>query len=213
MPKAPPSAASAFALQTALPSAPRMAGGTMGEAGSRNSLAQLSAAVAELKALAVQPMLQRAIDALMVDDHRTGGEWAIKALERDERNGVGWYLLAVARERAGDFASSVKAYESALMLLPEHGDIANDLGRLAYRMGMKAQAEKLFRHFLTCNPDHPEGANNLACALRDQRRYEEAIEVLRPAIQQNPEAAMLWNTMATVVGEQGDFPTAEVFLR
>ena len=28
----------------------------------------------------------------------------------DERNGFGWYLLAIARERAGDFASSIKAY-------------------------------------------------------------------------------------------------------
>lgn len=212
--KAAPSAVSAIALQAgSAPSPARVVGGTIGEAGSKEALNQLSAAMSELKALAIQPMLQRAVDALKANDHRTGAEWAIKALERDERSGFGWYLLGIARERAGDFASSVTAYESALKLLPDHAEIANDLGRLAYRMGMRTQAEKLFRHFLARHPENHEGANNLACALRDQERYEEAVEVLKPAIIKSPEVAMLWNTMGTVMAEQGDFPTSEVFFR
>src|SRR5690606_3037462 len=115
-----------------------------------------------------------ALNAARAGDYATTGEWAIKVLERDERNGFGWYLLAMSRERAGDFGSSIKAYESALALLPDHGEVANDLGRLAYRMGMIPQAEKLFRHYLAAKPQHPEGINNLACALRDQARFDEA---------------------------------------
>lgn len=183
----------------------------MGSAGSKDALRQLNAAIAELKALSIEPILRRAVAALEVEDHESGAKLAIQALEQDERNGFAWYLLAIARERAGDFINSITCYESALALLPNQADVANDLGRLAFRMGMKAEAEKLFRHFLVAKPHHPEGANNLACAIRDQDRAEEAIDVLRPAIETHPEMAMPWNTMGTIVTEQGDLATARLF--
>jgi tetratricopeptide (TPR) repeat protein len=208
-------AASATALQAgqAPVARPGLVTSALGEAGSRDALARLNAAMAELKAAAVQPMLQRAMSALQAEDHATGREWAIKALEQDERNGFGWYLLAIALERAGDFANSIRAYESALKLIPEQAEVANDLGRLAFRLGMSQVSEKLFRHFLARYPDHPEGANNLACALRDQSRLDEAIEVIKPALQKSPEVAMLWNTLGTVMGEKGDFDNAHVFFQ
>ncbi|WP_374471383.1 tetratricopeptide repeat protein [Phenylobacterium sp.] len=212
-PQAAPSAVSAAALQAASAPVARagLVTGALGEAGSRDALARLNQAMQELRAAAVQPMLQRAITALQADDHKTGRKWAIRALERDERSGQAWYLLAIALERGGDFASSIKAYESALKLLPDQADVANDLGRLAFRMGMAPTAEKLFRHFLDRYPDHPEGANNLACALREQSRLDEAVEILKPAIMKDATVAMLWNTMGTVMGEKGDFENAHLF--
>ena len=201
------SATSAAALgfpDTAVATRPRMAGETAGQAGSKDALARLHAAIDDLKALAIQPLLQDAVAALQGDNFTPGGELAIKALELDEKNGFGWYLLAIARERAGDFASSVRCYESALALLPDQAEIANDMGRLAYRMGMKETAEKLFTHYLSRHPQSHEGANNLACALRDQGRFADAIEILRPAIAGHPEHPLLWNTLGTVVGEEGD---------
>ena len=208
----PPSAASVAALQAqAAPSPVRLSGGVAGQAGSRDALAQLTAAMSELREMAVQPILQRAVAALQADDFRAGGEWALKALKQDERSGFGWYLLGIARERAGDFASSLSAYEAALKLLPDHAEIANDLGRLAFRIGMPQQAEKLFKHFLARYPDSAEAANNMACAIREQGRTDEAVEILRAAILKNPKVPMLWNSMGTVVAEQGDFPTADIF--
>lgn len=209
------SAASAAALgfgdTSAIPYTPRMAGEASGQAGSRDALDRLNAAVAELKALTVQPLLHEAVAALRADEFQRGGDLAIKALELDEKNGFGWYLLAIARERAGDFASSVRCYESALTLLPDHAEVANDMGRLAYRMGLKETAEKLFALYLASYPTSHEGANNLACALRDQGRFADAIEVLRPAIAANPEHPLLWNTLGTVVGEEGDPRTSATF--
>lgn len=191
--------------------APRMAGAVAGDSASRAALDRLNLAVAELKAVAVQPLLQQAVSALQADDFKTGGDLAIKALEMDERNGFGWYLLAIARERAGDFAWSVKCYESALALIPDHAEVANDLGRLAYRMGMVGTAEKLFGHYLASHPESFEAANNLACAVRDQGRFAEAIEILRPAIHRTPGSALLWNTLGTVIGEEGDPATSTTF--
>lgn len=211
--RAPPTSASAIALDTAARATPaRLSADAIGRAGTADALAQLTNAMAELKAMAVRPLLQRAVEDLQAERIMPAYEWVRQALERDERSGFGWYLMGIVQERRGDFSSSVLAYEAALQLLPEQAEVANDLGRLAYRMGLKPQAEKLFRHFLRQHPGHPEALNNLACTLRDQRRFDEAIEALRPAIETTPGSAQLWNTMGTIVAEQGDYPTSEIFL-
>jgi Tfp pilus assembly protein PilF len=208
-----PSATSAHALQTAAPTPAKLTADSLGRSGSSDALTKLNGAISELKALSAAPMLQRAVEAIRAEDAKTACDWALKALEQDEHSGFGWYLLAIALERAGDFASSIQAYESALKLLPDHAEISNDLGRLAFRLGMTPQAESLFRHFLARYPEHPEGSNNLACAVRDQDRHSEAVDILRPAIVKSPEIAMLWNTMGTVVASQGDFNNALVFFK
>src|SRR6185369_7809564 len=46
-----------------------------------------------------------------------------------------------------------------------------------------------------------------------QQRYDEAIAVLKPVLMQTPENPMLWNTMGSVVAEQGDYATARVFFQ
>ena len=199
------------APQTVAPTPRAVTSDPVGEAGSAAALAKLNSAVAELKAMAIAPMLQRAIDAIRAEDAKTAYDWAVKALEQDEHSGLGWYLLGIALERAGDFANSIRAYEAALKLLPDHGEVACDLGRLALRLGMKPQAEDLFRRFLARYPDDPEAANNLVCAIRDQGRYDEAIETLRSAILKMPDNPMLWNTMGTILSDQGDFTNAQVF--
>jgi Flp pilus assembly protein TadD len=198
-------------LLAAAPTPQALTSDDVGEAGSAAALAKLNTAVAELKAMAIAPMLQRAIDAIRTEDPRTAYEWAVRALEHDEHSGLGWYLLGIALERAGDFANSIRAYEAALKLLPDHGEVACDLGRLALRLGMKPQAEDLFRRFLTRYPDDPEASNNLVCAIRDQGRHDEAIETLRPAILKTPDNPMLWNTMGTILSDQGDFTNARIF--
>jgi tetratricopeptide (TPR) repeat protein len=206
------SEASAAALQLGpVAATPRPVAGTEGEAGSRDALAKLETAVKDLKAFAIQPILNRALTALNSGDHKKGETWALKALEQDERCGLAWYILAFAREKAGDFVSSIKCYEAALALLPDEAQVANDLGRLAYRMGMAEQSEKLFRHYLSRHPGNVEGSNNLATALRELGRYDEAIEVLRTAIEANPEAAMLWNALGAALNECGDLDNAKIF--
>ena len=182
-----------------------------GDAASPAALAKLEGALGELKALAIVPMLRRAIDALRAEDAKTGTEWALKALNQDERSGMAWYVLAVAREKAGDFDSSLSAYQSALKLLPNHADLANDLGRLAFRMGMKDVAEQLFRRYLEAHPDSIGTISNLVSCVRDQGRPDEAIDILKAAIKANPADASLWNTLGTIVSERGEPQTAVIF--
>ena len=43
------------------------------------------------------------------------------------------------------------------------------------------------------------------------KTIDEAIATLKPVIERLPDRAMLWNTMGSVVNEQGDYATAAVF--
>ena len=167
--------------------------------------------MSELKAQATLPFIHQSLALMKADKHRESAEMALRALEIDERCGIAWHLLAICREKAGDFTSSLKCYETALELCPDEPEIANDLGRLAYAMGMKDTAEHLFTHYLSRKPDQVEGVNNLACAQRDQMRFAEAIETLRPAIQKHPTHPLLWNTLGTILAEQGDMAGAVTF--
>jgi tetratricopeptide (TPR) repeat protein len=206
--------ASAIALgaETAAAAArPRLEPGMAGHAGSPEAMRRLTEALADLKAIAVQPMLEKAVAALRAEDHRTAAEWATRALQHDERCGMGWYCLAIAQEKAGDFKTSLQCYEAALELAPDHDEIASNLARLAYRMGLKDIAEQLLVGYLAKHPLAPEAANNLACVQRDGHRYGEAIETLRPVIEANPDNPLLWNTLGTVLTDQGDFESALPF--
>jgi len=183
----------------------------LGDSGSGSVLAKLETALTDLKAIQVAPFLNRALDALRRDDAAGAGDWAIKALEKDERSGLGWQILGIAREKAGDFGSALQCFESALALLPDGNELANDIGRLAYRLGMNDVAAKLFAHFWTLHPELPDGGNNLACVLREEHRFDEAIEALKATLAHHPENPLLWNSLGSVVRDQGDAATSIVF--
>lgn len=206
------SAASAAAMDFAQAPAPAPpTGDAMGAAASPAELAKLENAISELKALTVASMLRHGLEALRADDAKSGSEWALKALAQDPRSGMAWYVLAVAREKAGDFMHSMKAYEAALALMPEEAEVANGLGRLAFKMGMKDIAEQLFRRYLEAHPTSWSAMGNLATVVRDQGRAAEAIEILRAALKCEPGNPTLWNTLGTVLSEQADYANAFTF--
>jgi tetratricopeptide (TPR) repeat protein len=190
---------------------PRLEQGVTGQAGSPEAMRRLQDALAQLKAISVQPLLEKAVAAIKAENPAAATDYAVQALHKDERCGMAWYCLAIAREKAGDFKTSIECYESALTLSPEHDEIASNLGRLAARMGMRDIAEQLFLTYLAKHPHAVEASNNLACVQRDLHRYGEAIATLTPVIQANPENPLLWNTLGTVLTDQGDFEAATPF--
>lgn len=155
--------------------------------------------------------LKAALMAIRAGDFVLGGKRAVDALKLDETSGVAWHVLAICREKSGDLGQALVAYEAAMKLLPSETDIAHDLGRLAQQMGHLEIAEKLLLKYLATDPGHVEATNNLACVQRDQKRYGDAVETLRAMLAVEPESAVLWNTLGTVLSDQGDMGTALTF--
>lgn len=192
--------------------------GVAGDAASPAALGRLTKSLAKAGRGPSLKQRRKAIDvmkasvaALRTRDYQAATERALEALKLDETSGLAWHLLAIAREKAGDLSQAILAYEAAVRLLPNETDVANDLGRLAQRLGYLEIAEKLFIKHLAREPGHIEVTNNLACVLRDQNRYGDAIELLRDLLAVEPESALLWNTLGTVLSDQGEMARSVVF--
>ncbi|WP_298743671.1 tetratricopeptide repeat protein [uncultured Brevundimonas sp.] len=155
--------------------------------------------------------LKASLMAIRAGDFELGARRALEALKIDETNGLAWHVLAICREKSGQFGQALLAYEAALKLLPNETDVAHDLGRLAQQMGYLEIAEKLLLKYLAADPGHIEATNNLACVQRDQKRYGDAVETLRGLLAIEPESPVLWNTLGTVLSDQGDMATALTF--
>jgi len=176
-----------------------------------DGLGQLDRALAELKHRATAPLLHAALARLRDNKTQEATELTLQALRIDDRCAEGWRVLAVAREQSGDLTGALQCLDAALKLEPENDDLAYTIGHVAYRLGKPDIGEKLFRHFVARRPDSADGANNLACALRSQMRFGDAIDVIRTAINRAPHLPMLWNTLGSILTEQGDMQKALIF--
>ncbi|MGH6978210.1 MAG: tetratricopeptide repeat protein, partial [Brevundimonas sp.] len=155
--------------------------------------------------------MKTGLQALAQKDYLTASTHIQRGLELDTRNPVAWRMLAVAFEKQGEFAKAFTAYEAAARLAPDDVAVVRDVGQLAHRLGKLELAEKLFERFLASRPGDEEVTNSLACVLRDQNRYDDAIALLRDIINAHPERPLLWNTLGTVLSDSGDAAGAMVF--
>lgn len=186
--------------------------GPIGNAASREALARIQDEVSSIKTM--RTALRHVKKGLLYardNKFKEAEACALQAIKYDQGILHSWHLLGIARDKLDDRAGALDAYERALALGPESPEIANDLGRLAYRMEMWPQAEALFRHSLALSPAAPEASNNLGALLRRQMRYQEAIDILRPSLMAHPAESILWVTLGTVLGDQGDADQAETF--
>ncbi|HEX8470216.1 MAG TPA: tetratricopeptide repeat protein [Brevundimonas sp.] len=190
--------------------------GAAGDSASPEAIRRLSRALAgdrtsvKAQRKAIET-LKAALASVRVGDYAGGANRALQVLKVDERNGLAWHVLAICQEKAGQLAPALTSYDAALRLMPEDANIAHDLGRLAQRLGYLEIAEKLMLKFLAAEPGHVEGTNNLACVLRDEKRYDEAIDLLRNLIQIEPAEPTLWNTLGTVLSDQGQMAQSLTF--
>jgi len=188
--------------------------GLAGNAASPEAVRKLSHAMsgsALKKQRKVIDQLKAALACIRMQDFHGGAKRALAALQMDETSGLAWHVLAICREKSGDMAQALTAYEAALALLPNETDIAGDLGRLAQQLGYLDIAEKLLLKYLAADPGHIEVTNNLACVQRDQGRYGDAVETLKALLQVESGSPILWNTLGTVMSDQGDMATALTF--
>lgn len=189
--------------------------GIAGDAASPAAISRLSKSLAGTRSVKSQrkglELLKLSLAAIRVNDFDRATQRALDALKVDETNGLAWHVLAICQEKQNRFGPAIHAYEAALQLLPDHTDIAHDLGRLAQRLGYLDISEKLLLKFLAANPGHIEATNNLACVMRDQNRYADAIETLRPLLQIEADSSVLWNTLGTVLNDQGRLDEALTF--
>jgi tetratricopeptide (TPR) repeat protein len=179
---------------------------------SSSALARLTSAAGALEQDGVALRLHGAVVALEAGDLTSAEQTAMTVVQGDHDNSTAWKIVGVARERAGDFMTALQCYEQVVRIGgPMAGEIHADLGRVAFHSGLFTEAEALYRTHLAKYPDDINTANNLATTLRDQMRYDDAIAELSDLLKRHPEAALLWNTLGTLLVAQFDADRARIF--
>jgi tetratricopeptide (TPR) repeat protein len=169
-------------------------------------------ALAHLRGAAGAKDMEPALAALDAQAFARALALANRAIGADPRNAQAWRIAAIAHENLGHHHEALDAYQTAFERSGQDPALAGDIGRLALRMGLHEIAEQLLRLYLAAEPGSLDGRINLAHALREQHLYDDAVAVLKPALEACPEDAALWTSLGVVLVQRGDVPTALVFL-
>jgi Flp pilus assembly protein TadD len=117
--------------------------------------------------------------------------------------------LAVLYDQAGADQRAIEEYQRALQQTPKDPDLLNDLGYFYLTRGDAIRAEKWFRAALAQDPGHTTANGNLALAVGEQGRYEEAFETFSSVT--GPAAAH--SNLGIIFLRHGDFDQAQRALR
>ncbi|WP_429912304.1 tetratricopeptide repeat protein [Glycocaulis sp.] len=159
----------------------------------------------------VAARLRRAMG--LVDDGKAaeGARIILKLLDTHPDHPVVNQAMGMALEHLGRLSKALEFYERALQRDPSNAEVYKSLGVLASKLGLLPTAEKFMRIYLKIAPNAKGGTVQLASILRDQAKFEDAIELLRQAIYADPENPDLWNSMGTTVMESGEAAEAVTF--
>lgn len=134
-----------------------------------------------------------------------------KSLDYDSSKPNILVLLAECLFQTGNKQAAMQMMSHALLKSPNDPIIANVLGNAALEMDFFDLAQKFHQKYIELKPDDPAGYNNYATALREDGKYEEAINLLKDVLPIFPKAEELWNTLGSVVSFRDGPKEAIVF--
>lgn len=100
---------------------------------------------------------------------------------------------AIACHQQGDFSQAQSLYQQILAQQPKHFDALHLLGVIAAQQQDPLKAEQLMAQALQLNAGHDFVWANRGNALRELKRWEEALDCFKQAVTLNPNNAEAWN--------------------
>ncbi len=104
-------------------------------------------------------------------------------------NPLAHFMLAGARERAGEAAKALESYAEALRLKPDFSVGQENYGELLLKVGRRAEAIERFEAALRLQPEFADAHANLGNAWLAEGRGAEAVKRLGEAVRLAPEFA------------------------
>ena len=142
-----------------------------------------------------------------VEGRRLARVVALSAAEATRQRADGWYRLGCELE-SSEPERARAAYERALALAPAHADAHLNLGCLDHEAGQLASAETHYRAALAARADDATARFDLAVALEDQERSDEAREAYLACLAGDPACAEAHYNLARLAERAGDRATA-----
>jgi Flp pilus assembly protein TadD len=143
---------------------------------------------------------------------------AIEALQRaiavKPRYADAHFRLGIALEKVGNMVGAVAAYDRATQLSPSLTEAWFRAGALVLQLGHRDAAIGCFRRAATTGGKTPFGRLGKVRALLAENRDQEAEQLLRQTVANDPQNAMAQDLLGTVLSEFGHFDEArECFQR
>lgn len=107
-------------------------------------------------------------------------------------------------EAAGQAGRAVAAFETALAAAPHDPELLAGLARLAERIQSPELALGCWRLAREVQPGRLEAIEGAARCLGQLGRADEAMDLLRAALRERPDAGGLWTTLGRLANEQDD---------
>ncbi|MBK5920291.1 hypothetical protein CCR80_04455 [Rhodothalassium salexigens] len=126
---------------------------------------------------------------------------------------LAWLVLAMCRQRQGDHAGAVPAFERVLALRGEVAPVLVNWGVSLRRLGRIDAAVAAYRRALAVVPDHAEAMRNLAAALLHGQRWTDAVPVAERALALAPASAEAAANLGQAYRRTGRLAEAEAVLR
>jgi len=115
-------------------------------------------------------------------------------------------------EKKAQFKSSADAYAKAYELRPDDQNLVFNAA-LAYQYaGDLAKAEAQWRAVLAKTPDDSDALSSLGSVLSDEKKYDDATEVLLRAIAIKPEEKVYYRQLGAVYSKAGNNPKSTEML-
>ena len=170
--------------------------------------------IPESKRRAYQKVVAQAKRCLKLsaeNQHSAAARLAHKAVTAAPELALTNHVMGLMLYRLGRLSRALDFLETAWRIDPKDPEIYQKLGLVAWKLDMLEAAEKFYRIECQLAPASTDGIINLAGVLRDQSKFEEAIEILRTAIYADQQNHELWNSMGTVINDSGKPAEAATF--
>jgi tetratricopeptide (TPR) repeat protein len=108
----------------------------------------------------------------------------------------------IANERTGDHTGAERAFRRGLELAPNDAEILNALGWTLFQEGRTADAIAEYERAVAADPKHAKSHNNLALALVELGRLDEAASHFRTSLELSPRAE-IWSDYGFTLARLG----------
>lgn len=120
-------------------------------------------------------------------------------------------IVADGMTELGHRDHAIEVLQHALKHNPANETVLMIVGKLAQKMDMPEIAAKVFSAAIDLSPSEPSYYVNLAESYRLQEKLDEAVELVKGALEIFPETASLWNIMGTLMVNQRQGELAHTF--
>ena len=133
---------------------------------------------------------------------------AAALLQQQPRLGMGWKILAVARQQQGS-PRTAEALENALRLMPGDYELYNNHGVFLRGQGLHDLARESYSRSLQINPGYVDARVNLANLLAEVNDLEAAELHYAKALEEAPDHLNARNNFGNLLKSQSRFEEAE----